>query len=114
MYRKHEPASPARLRAARRREAVQAPPLLDVIRGTLLRCLLTCGKATCRCHRSVRHRHGPYWYVAVSYAGGRQRRYLLPAAHVARARRGIAAYKRLWAALCRISEFNLALLKLER
>jgi hypothetical protein len=100
--------------AERRRRAAQAPPLLDVIRGTLLGYLLTCGKAACRCHRSVRYRHGPYWYVAVSYAGGRQRRYLVPAVHVARARRGIAAYKRWWVALCRISEINLALLKLER
>ena len=106
--------SPARLLAARRREAAKAPPVVDVIRGTLLRYLLTCGKATCRCHRSVRNRHGPYWYVAVSYARGRQRRYLLPAAHVPRARRAIAAYKKLWAALCRISEINLALLKLRR
>lgn len=102
------------LTAQRRREAAKAPPLPEIIRGTLLRYLLTCGKAACRCHRSVRNRHGPYWYVAVSYAGGRQRRYLVAAAHVARARHGIAAYKRLWAALCRISEINLELLKLER
>lgn len=113
MARNHEKAQ-ARLLAARRREAAKAPPVLEIIRGTLLRYLLTCGKAGCRCHRSVRHRHGPYWYVAVSYAGGRQRRYLLPAAHVTRARRGIAAYKKLWAALCRVSELNLALLRLDR
>lgn len=99
---------------ARRREAEKAPPLIEVIRGTLVRYLLTCGKAGCRCRRSRRSRHGPYWYVAVSYARGRQRRYLIPAEHVARARRGIAAYKRLWAALCRISEINLALLKLKK
>lgn len=86
----------------------------EVIRGTLLRYLLTCGKPQCRCHRSARDRHGPYWYVAVSYAGGRQRRYLIPRAHVARARRGIAAYRRLWAGLCRISEINLELFRLER
>ena len=104
----------ARLEEARRRRAAEAPPLGKVIRGTLLRYLLTCGKARCRCRRSARHRHGPYWYVAVSYARGRQRRYLIPAVHVARARRGIAAYKRLWAALCRISEINLALLKRNR
>jgi hypothetical protein len=94
--------------------AASAPPLLDVIRGTLLRYLLTCGKPSCRCHQSARHRHGPYWYVAVSYARGRQRRYLVPAAHVARIRRGIAAYKRLWSALCRVSELNLALLRSDR
>lgn len=114
MARKSDPADAVRLRAALRREAAQAPPLLDVIRGTLLQYRLTCGKPQCRCHQSKRQRHGPYWYIAVSYAGGRQRRYLIPVAHVARARRGIAAYRKLWKALCRISEINLALLKLER
>ena len=104
----------ARLLATRRREAAKVSPLVEVIRGTLVRYLLTCGKARCRCRRSVRNRHGPYWYVAVSYARGRQRRYLIPAEHVARARRGIAAYKRWWSALCRISEINLTLLKLKK
>jgi hypothetical protein len=104
----------ARLEDARRRQAATAPPLVEVIRGTLVRSLLTCGKAGCRCRRLVRDRHGPYWYVAVSYGRGRQRRYLIPAAHVARARRGIAAYQRLWGALCRVSEINLALLRLKR
>jgi hypothetical protein len=52
--------------------------------------------------------------VAVSYPRGRQRRYLIPAEHVARARQGIAAYKRMWAVLCRISEINLELLKLKK
>lgn len=36
---------------------------------------------------------------------------LIGAAQVPLARRGIADYKRLWKALCRISDLNLALLK---
>ncbi len=99
------------LAAARDRELAKAPLLADVIRGTLLRYYLTCGNKGCRCHRSRNHRHGPYWYVAASYAKGRQRRYLLPAGKVAQARRGIAVYKKLWKKLCRISEINLMLLK---
>jgi hypothetical protein len=113
MTRKPRPPR-ARLLARRRQEAAQFPPVEEVIRGTLLRYLLTCGKPTCRCHRSPKDRHGPYWYVAVSYAGGRQRRYLIPSVHVGRARRGIQVYKRVWAGLCRISEINLELLKLQR
>lgn len=99
------------LAVARNKESAKAPPLAEVIRGTLLRYYLTCGNQGCRCRRSPRHRHGPYWYVAASYAKGRQRRYLLPAGKVAQARRGIAAYKKLWACLCRISELNIALLR---
>lgn len=111
---KQRPRSAAVLRAAMGRLATKAPPLQEVIRGTLLRYHLTCGNQGCRCRRSVRHRHGPYWYVAVSYAKGRQRRYLLPARQVPAAKRGITAYERLWKSLCRISEINLALLKMER
>jgi hypothetical protein len=101
----------ASLKADLDREVAKSPPLADVIRGTLQRCYLTCGNSGCRCHRATRNRHGPYWYVAVSYAKGRQRRYLLPVSQVPRAKRGIAAYRRLWERLCRVSELNLALLK---
>lgn len=104
----------ATLLQARAREAAKAPPLAGVIRGTLLRYFLTCGNPDCRCRRSKRNRHGPYWYVAVSYGKGRQRRYLLPAGSVERAKEGIAAYERLWASLCRISELNLELLRVKR
>lgn len=104
----------ASLIAARDQEARGAPRLPDVIRGTLLRYTLTCGNPDCRCRRSKRNRHGPYWYVAVSYGKGRQRRYLLPAGSVARAKKGIAAYGKLWDRLCRISELNLDLLRLQR
>lgn len=97
----------------RDREAAKSPPLNDVIRGTLLRYYLTCGNPGCRCRRSPQNRHGPYWYVAVSYGKGRQRRYLLPAGRVAQAKRAIAAYQKLWQTLCRVSEMNLALLKMK-
>ena len=103
----------AALLTARTKEVAKAPPLVDVIRGTLLRYYLTCGNPDCRCHRSRRRRHGPYWYVGVSYAKGRQRRYLLPTSQVPQAKQGIAAYKKLWEKLCRISEFNLEILKLQ-
>jgi len=106
--------APRYLLQTRDREAAKAPSLAEVIRGTLIRYYLTCGNPGCRCRRSREQRHGPYWYVAASYGGGRQRRYLLATRQVARARRGIAAYKRLWASLCRISELNLALLRQER
>ncbi len=99
---------------ARARAVARAPAIAEVIRGTLLRYHLTCGNPHCRCRRSKRNRHGPYWYVAASYGKGRQRRYLLPAGQVERARRGIAAYGKLWDSLCRISELNLALLRGKR
>lgn len=101
----------AGLRRQRQRVIAQIPDWVDVIRGSLVRYRLTCGKSGCRCHRDPRLRHGPYWYLTVSYEGGKQRRYLLAGGEVADARRGIAAYRKLWRSLCRISELNIAILK---
>ena len=41
-------------------------------------------------------------------------RYLLAAGEVADVRKGISAYRKLWRALCRISELNIAILKAGR
>ena len=87
------------------------PPWAVVLRGSLVRYLLTCGNKNCRCHKAKRYRHGPYWYVSASRAASRNRLVLIGASQVPLARRGIAHYKRLWKALCRISDLNLALLK---
>jgi len=87
------------------------PAWAEVIRGSLVRYYLTCGKKSCRCHRSRDNRHGPYWYVSVPAGKGRNKSYLVAHAQVADAKRGTAAYKKLWKELCRISDANLALLR---
>lgn len=102
---------PEKWTKARKREIEKIPPWEDLIRGTLVCYRLTCGNKGCRCHRAQKWRHGPYWYVTVTYPGGHQKRYLIPAGLVPRVRSGIEAYRRLWKGLCRISEINLALLK---
>jgi len=94
------------LHLARNREIGKLPPWSQIIRGTLKRYRLTCGKPACRCHASKRFRHGPYWYVAVSHEG-KKKLALIPAKQAARIRRGIEAYHKLWKGLCRISEINL-------
>lgn len=100
-----------RLASTRSQKIERLPPWEKIIRGSLVRRYLTCGNKGCRCHRSKKKRHGPYWYVGVSYKRGQQKMYLIPAEQAAQAKRGVAAYHRLWKGLCRISEINLALLK---
>lgn len=97
----------------RSREIAKLPPWEGIIRGTLMRYRLTCGNKGCRCHQAKQWRHGPYWYVAVSYGKGkrRQRLVLIPDTKAARARAAILAYQRLWKSLVRISDINLDLLK---
>lgn len=102
---------PHSLIRARERAVTRLPPWSTIVRGTLMRYYRTCGKQRCRCYRSKRHRHGPYWYLAVSWKGGRQKLYAIPPALVPEIRKGIAAYDTLWRQAYRIAEFNLALLK---
>lgn len=103
--------SPYQLMLLRKQQIAKLPPWTRLIRGSLVRYYLTCGNPNCRCRKGQRYRHGPYWYVTVSYAAGKQKRYLISARQARRAREGIAAYKCIWKGLCRISELNLALLK---
>ena len=100
-----------RLLALRQRQTARVPPWSAILRGSLVRYFLTCGNKNCRCHKAKRYRHGPYWYVSVPRAAGRSRLVLIREPQVQLARRGIADYKRLWKALWRISDLNLALLK---
>lgn len=87
------------------------PAWTEIIRGSLTRYYLACGKASCRCHRSKSDRHGPYWYVSVPMGKGRNKSHLLAAAQVPAAQRATVAYQKLWKELCSISDLNLALLR---
>lgn len=101
---------PRRLLLARNREIAKIPPWTRILRGTLQCHYAPCGKSACRCRKSERHHHGPYWYVAVSTTG-KKKRVLIPAQQALGAKQAIDAYVKLWKGLCRISEINLALLK---
>ena len=103
----------SRLLSQRRQEIDKLPSWDSIIRGTLLRYRLTCGKKLCRCYRDKRYRHGPYWYVGVALKGKKRKMVLIPAPQVPLVRQGIAAYNKLWKSLCRISDLNLTLIKAE-
>lgn len=94
-----------------RRMAIQGLPALEkVIRGSLMEYWRTCGNRGCRCYRGKKYRHGPYWYLAVRWAGGRQKLFALKPSVVPDIRQGIAAYKRLWDGVYEVAELNLELL----
>lgn len=106
------PSQHRRLTQRRSRLVAGLPSWNTLIRGTLMRYLLTCGRKNCRCHRSKKGRHGPYWYVAVAYAKGRRQKMILVSPDQRRkVAEGIRAYKALWKKLCRISEINLDLVR---
>ena len=95
-----------------RNTAIRNLPLWEqIIRGTLIQYRRTCGNRGCRCYRGPRYRHGPYWYLAVRWARGRQKLYPVPNAMVPEVRRGLAAYRKLWMEAYRIAELNFNILK---
>ncbi len=85
------------------------PSLKDVIRGSLMKYYLPCGKAYCRCKKGFLH--GPYYYLQVKTKGKNKMYYLSGAAMGKKAKEGIAQYNKLWSLLCKISEINIRLLR---
>lgn len=102
--------SVSRLRRSQAMEIARLPAWPEIIRGTLRPYQIPCGRQNCRCRRSKRHHHGPYWYVSISHEG-KTKMVLIPVSQRMRVKRGIAAYHKLWKQLCRISEINLMLVK---
>lgn len=101
----------SKLNNSRMQEISRIPAWNGIHRGTLMRYYRTCGNKSCHCYQSKSQRHGPYWYLSVTWQGGKHKLYAIKPEKVAEVRRGIAAYKRLWKSVYRIAELNLALLK---
>jgi hypothetical protein len=88
------------------------PPLADILRGSLTERYLTCGKPDCKCARGKRH--GPVWYLSVSFDQSHRTGTTVPAAQLAQVRRGIESYHRLKEHLEKISDINRELLRREK
>ena len=86
----------------------QLPPLLQVIRGSLIERYKRCGKAGCRCAHG--QGHGPKYYLSVSRSGGRPRMDYVPLGQHERVSRYVANYRRVEEILESISSINRELL----
>jgi hypothetical protein len=83
----------------------------EVLRGTLLQRMTQCSKPGCKCMRG--DKHGPAYYLTVSYRKGKTRQ-----AYISKERKQVAEawirnYHRVWEALEEISRINLELLRLK-
>ncbi len=85
--------------------------LSEVLRGTLLERMTQCNKRGCKCMRG--EKHGPAYYVTVTYAKCRTRQIYVSKERKAVAAAWIANYGRIWRALEEISRINLELLRLK-
>jgi hypothetical protein len=100
-----------RLLERRSRLLKRLPPFEEVLRGSVVRRLLRCGKPGCRCATGAGH---PAVYLSVTHAGGRSEQISLPASLIRRAEQGVANYHAWWEAIEKVSALNRDLLRLER
>ena len=105
MMASHSATLLARRRAAARRLA----DATELLRGSLIERLTQCGKPGCKCMRG--EKHGPAYYVTVSYGARKTRQVYGPKSHTALVQRWIRNYQAAWEALEEISRINLELLR---
>jgi hypothetical protein len=100
-----------RLLERRTRLLNRLPPCEEVLRGSVVRRLLRCGKPGCRCATGEGHLAV---YLSVTHPGGRTEQISLPSSLIRRAEQGVAHYHAWWAAIEQISAINRELLRRER
>ncbi len=100
-----------RLLQERRRAVSRLGEVSEVLRASLLERMTQCGKPGCKCMRG--EKHGPAYYLTVTYAQGRTRQAYVPKERKELARAWIDNYHRVWEALEEISRINFELLRLK-
>lgn len=80
-----------------------------VLRATVIERFTQCGKGNCKCMRG--EKHGPSYYLAVSYAKGRTRQVYIPKALRPVAERWVQNYHQAQAVLEEVSSIDLELLR---
>ncbi len=94
----------------RRQKALDAlPELSEVLRGSLVRRFVRCGKRGCRCQKG--RGHGPFVYLTVALGVGRSQQVTIAREDREIAERFVANYARLKSLLDEISTINRELLR---
>jgi hypothetical protein len=105
------PDAKARRLAGRRQKLVEElRGLGPVLRASLIERFTQCGRAGCKCMRG--EKHGPSYYLAVSYAKGKTRQVYVPKDLQPLAERWVRNYHQAVKVLEEISSINLELIRL--
>lgn len=98
-------------RLARRRQQLHATltDLGPVLRASVIERYTQCGTSGCKCMRG--EKHGPAYYLTVSYAKGRTRTVYIPKRLRPVAARWVQNYQHALATLEELSSINLELLR---
>jgi len=88
------------------------PDLAALVRGSVVKRYLRCGKSECRCHQG--QGHGPYYYLMTTLGPGKTRMVLISKNQLPLVRRWIRNFGEYRKGLERIAEINTDLLQVER
>lgn len=100
------------LKQKRQRVVGRLPDLAQVVRGSLVKRYLPCGKAECRCHQG--QGHGPYYYLMTTVGPGKTRMVLISKGQLRLVRRWVKNFGEYKNGLEKITEINTRLLQMER
>jgi len=100
-----------RLALRRRKLLEQLSGLGPVLRASLIERFTQCGKGRCKCMSG--EKHGPAYYLTVSYAKGKTRQVYVPKDLQPLAERWVRNYHQAMTVLEEISSINLELIRLK-
>ena len=88
------------------------PKLAEVVRGSVVKRYLRCGKSECHCHQG--QGHGPYYYLMTTLGPGETRMVLISKDQLPLVRRWVRNFGEYKKGLQKIAEINTHLLQEER
>ena len=100
-----------RLAVRRRKLVEQLSGLGPVLRASLIQRFTQCGKGGCKCMQG--NKHGPSYYLTVSYAKGQTRQVYVPKDLQPLAEKWVHNYHQAMTMLEQISSINLELIRLK-
>mgnify|MGYP001568394234 CR=1 FL=1 len=94
-----------------RKEVVKTlPPLEEIVRGSYLKRYLKCSYPKCKCHKSKKYWHGPFYSISVR-KGNKSYHVYVPKKKHKEVKRWVNNYNRLWNGIKKISDINVELMK---
>lgn len=86
--------------------------LVEMIRGTMLKRYLECMRVNCRCHKSRKYRHGPYYFLSIRRKDKSYHVYV-PKGMEGKIKKWVVNYNKVWEGIEKITDINKKLIRLK-
>jgi len=93
-----------------REKIVKNLHLREMVRGTLLKRYLCCSRVNCRCHRLLKYRHGPYYFLSIRKKE-RSFHIYVPLNKVKEIKKWVKNYHLVWEGIEEITRINIELMR---